>query len=76
MVSPLLRAENATDKVAALRAVAKEMTEKGLQFDSDHSEQEVISWTDKMTPQEILQAWKESHGDAASANADFINNHR
>jgi hypothetical protein len=33
--------------------------------------------TSKLTPQEIMQEWREQHGgNAAAANAAFINDHR
>src|SRR5579871_187385 len=40
--------DNAADKVAALRAAAKEMREKGLEFDGDVSPEEIIKMTEQM----------------------------
>jgi hypothetical protein len=66
-------AATVADKVTALRAVAKEMRDKKIEFEGDLSVEEVNKLTDNMTPAEILEHWKESHGgDAAAANADFI----
>jgi hypothetical protein len=67
--------DNAEDKVAALRAAAKEMRDKSMEFDGDVSPEQVIAMTDKATPQEILQAWKETQPDPEKANAEFIRLH-
>ena len=69
--------ENATDKVAALRAAFKEMQEKGLMFEGDVSQQQLIEMTEKMSPTEILEAFKQGqNGDAEAANRNFIEIHR
>jgi hypothetical protein len=65
----------AQDKVAALRAMAKEMTEKGLEFDGDISPEQLQEMTHNMNPQEIVQAWKEKQPDPEAANAEFIRLH-
>jgi hypothetical protein len=68
--------DNATDKVAALRAAAKEMREKNLEFDGDVSPEEVIKMTEGMSPTEILEAFKEGqNGDPEAANKAFIEIH-
>jgi hypothetical protein len=67
---------NAEDKVAALRTMAAEMRQKGLEFDGDMTPEQVNELTDNATPQEILEAWKERQGgDPATANANFIQIH-
>jgi hypothetical protein len=66
---------DAVDKVAALRAMAAEMREKGLEFESDFTPEQMNEMTDKATPQEILQAWKEKQADPEAANAEFIRLH-
>jgi hypothetical protein len=61
------------DKVAALRAVAKEMRENGLEFDGDYSPEDIIKLTDNASPLEIMEAWKAAHGgDPEAANQEFI----
>lgn len=69
--------DDATDKVAALRAAAQEMREKGLEFDGDVSPTELKAMTDSMSPIEILEAFKQGqNGDPESANKAFIEIHR
>jgi len=68
--------DNAENKVAALRAAFKEMQDRGMEFDGDVSEEQLIEMTDKATPQEILDAWKETHPDPEKANKAFIEIHR
>lgn len=69
--------DGATDKVAALRAAFKEMQEKGLEFDGDVSPEAVIKMTENMTPQQILEAFKDGqNGDPEAANKAFIEIHR
>ena len=61
------------DKVAALRAIAKEMREKGIEFDGDFSAEQLETMTKNATPQEILEAWKQAQGnDPEAANQEFI----
>lgn len=67
---------DADDKVAALRAVAKEMREKGLEFDGDVSPEQVIESTRNASPQEILEAWKSQQASPEAANEAFIEIHR
>lgn len=67
--------EDAPDKVAALRALASEMTEKGLMFDGDYTPEQVNEMTDAATPVEILEAWKQSQPDPEVANSEFIRLH-
>jgi hypothetical protein len=67
----------AADKVAALAAAYEALKRAGTLFDGDFSQAQVEAMTDKATPQEILQAWKESvqpdvHADATQANEVFI----
>lgn len=66
--------------VEHLVQVAQEMRENGIMLDGDYSAEEVAAMTDKMTPQEILEAWKESTGsneiDATAANELFIQQNR
>jgi|SRR5712664_1403410 len=79
IIGNLLRSHglvDAEDKVAALRAVAAEMRSKGLEFDGDVTPEQMIEATDKATPQEILEAWKEKQGTLETANASFIELHR
>ncbi len=68
---------DAADKVAALRTLAAEMREKGLEFDGDYTAEQVNEMTDSATPQEIVQAWKEAQqgGDPEAANQEFIRLH-
>jgi hypothetical protein len=70
---------DAADKVAALASAYEALKKAGTLFDGDFSQAQVEAMTDKATPQEILQAWKESvqpdvHGDATPANDAFIKN--
>jgi hypothetical protein len=72
---------DAADKVAALAAAYEALKNAGTLFDGDFSQAQVEAMTDKASPQEILQAWKESvqpdvHGDATEANEAFIEIHR
>jgi hypothetical protein len=67
---------DAQDKVAALRAMAVEMREKGLEFDGDYTPEQVNEMTNSATPQEILEAWKATQPDAETANAEFIRLHQ
>jgi hypothetical protein len=72
---------DAADKVAALASAYEALKTAGTLFDGDFSQAQVEAMTDKATPQEILQAWKESvqpemHGDATEANEAFIEIHR
>jgi hypothetical protein len=66
---------NSADKVAALRTLAAEMREKGLEFDGDVTPEQMIEATDKATPQEILEAWKEKQGTPEDANSEFVRIH-
>jgi hypothetical protein len=67
---------DAVDKVAALRAMAAEMREMGLEFESDVSPEQMVAATANATPQEILEAWKEKQGgDPEAANQEFIRLH-
>jgi hypothetical protein len=69
--------DKATDKVAALRAVAQEMREKKLEFDAEMSPEQLIALTDKMSPTEILEAFKQGqNGDSEAANQEFIRLHQ
>jgi hypothetical protein len=67
--------EDAPDKVAALRALAAEMKEKGLIFDGDYTPEQVNQMTDAASPTEILEAWKETQPDPEAANTEFIRLH-
>jgi hypothetical protein len=71
---------DATDKVAALRTAYRELKKAGTLFDGDHTPEELNALTASATPQEIVQAWKESHdlknGDATQANQNFIETFR
>ncbi len=68
---------DATDKVAALRAAFKEMQEKGLEFDGDVSPEQIVKMTESLTPQQILEAFKEGqNGDPDAANKAFIEAYR
>jgi hypothetical protein len=60
------------DKVAALRAVAKEMRENGLEFDGDYTPEQLNAMTASMSPLEIMEHWKAAQADPESANAEFI----
>ena len=66
---------NAEDKVAALAQAYQYMKEKNIVLDPGITTQEqVLALADQAkSPQELLEAFKESHrGDTESANAAFI----
>jgi hypothetical protein len=69
---------DAEDKVAALAQAYETLKAAGTLFDGDYSQKQVEAMTAQATPQEILQAWKESVqkdvncGDATQANETFI----
>jgi hypothetical protein len=75
----------AKDKVAALTQAYAEMKSKGMVFDGDYTPEQVLESMDhgvdatghkrEATPQEILEAWKQTHADPAAANAAFIEAH-
>jgi DNA gyrase inhibitor GyrI len=67
---------DAQDKVAALRSLAREMREKGLEFDGDYTPQQVNEMTTSANPQEILEAWKQQQPDPETANQEFIRLHQ
>lgn len=67
--------DTATDKVAALRNVAAEMRAKGLEFDGDVSVEQANELANTMTPQEILESWKQTQADPEAANQEFIRLH-
>jgi hypothetical protein len=68
----------ASDKVAALRTMAAKMRAEGLEFEGDVSEEQLARELEGMTPQEILEQWKEAHAgqDPTQANASFIETFR
>ena len=75
LAANLLQSHGLTDaqeKVAALQTIAREMREKGLEFDSDVSQEQMIEATKNASPQELLEAFKTAHPDAESANEAFI----
>jgi hypothetical protein len=77
----LLKSHGWTDgidgnRVAALQAVAREMRDKGLEFDPNPTQAQIEALTANMMPQEIIEHWKSSQasttGDASEANEAFI----
>jgi hypothetical protein len=70
---------DAPDKVAALAQAYERLKSRGMLFDGDHDAKEMNALTDKMSPQEILEAWKSTqnvtNGDATNANEEFIRIH-
>jgi hypothetical protein len=68
---------DAEDKVAALTQAYESMQKKGLMFQGDVSPEEIIKMTEKMSPTEILEAFKHGqNGDPEAANKAFIDIHR
>jgi hypothetical protein len=64
---------DAEDKVGALAQAYAEMKEKKLLFDGDYTPEQLNEMTDKASPSEILEAWKEKQGnDPDVANQQFI----
>ena len=62
---------NAEDKVQALKDAYASMRESNALFD-DVSAEQAKKLAENASPQEILQAWKETQADPESANAEFI----
>lgn len=66
----------ATDKVAALGAAFEQMKKDGLVFSTEPTEEQLKAETANMTPQEILEHWKEAQGgDPEKANDAFVRIH-
>ncbi|HEV2523333.1 MAG TPA: hypothetical protein VGT24_13215 [Candidatus Acidoferrales bacterium] len=67
----------AEDKVAALTAAYAELKKAGTIFEGDVSPEQIVKATEGMTPQQILEEFKEAHGgDSEAANQAFIEAHR
>jgi hypothetical protein len=67
---------NAEDKVAALAAAYAEMKRSGTVFNGDVSAEQLNAMTATMTPQEIIESWKQAQPDADTANSEFIDLHQ
>jgi hypothetical protein len=68
---------DAEDKLAALTQAWAAMKKAGTVFSTAPTEEQLLRETDGMTPQQILEAFKEAHaGDPDAANQGFISTFR
>jgi len=63
----------APDKVAALTQAYKAMKDEGIVFQTEPSEEQILAATEGLTPQQILEQWKNAQGsDPDRANQEFM----
>jgi hypothetical protein len=68
---------NSPDKAAACAAAYAALKSKGMLFNGDVSQEQLEAMTKDMTPQEIIEHWRQAQpevasGDATQANEAFI----